>query len=86
MSDEAVPCGRCGKEPEVLAPSWPDIVWRSDSDCLERVSWELPEWNARQARILAARRKDFEAGASLCGVYGRQAIEQAWDIYIKEGA
>lgn len=70
MSDEApkvepVPCAWCGKEPRAKQhyafPERTDYDCRTEG-CFENYGSSLWEWNAKQARILAARKLDFEAG------------------------
>lgn len=60
MSEHVEPCGWCGKQPE--HNTW--IAYCRTPECVNFaiVSHGREAWNARQERILASRRADFEAG------------------------
>ncbi len=53
-------CGWCRKEPKIWGVhagcQTPECIGNND------VEYPLEEWDATQRRILAARKKDFEAG------------------------
>lgn len=92
MSDETpVPCGWCGKQP-TLVPYGKGTVF-SECDCLgaPEFNWvyNVDEWNKLQRKIVAARRKDYEAGY----VQGYKDSERcdedngfaAWNDYLARG-
>lgn len=62
MSDEKpVPCGWCGKEPTYWELGDRHVC--TNVDCIAFRG----DWNEKQRNILAARRRDFEAGARWAG-------------------
>lgn len=83
------PCAWCGKTP---------LLWEHKAAyacqcplCANaNVCLVLEDWNRTQARILARRRADFEAGAGLHYnanlTLGRQRIAEAWDAYLEREA
>ncbi len=78
-------CAWCGKAPDVLDDGTILCARCPGSPSFRDPSGE--HWNPLQVRILAVRRKDFEAGAN----YGERAakdytednVEEAFDDYVK---
>lgn len=81
MTTEIAKCGWCRKEPSVLIERF---VTRVEHKCdLQCCCWESHiAWNDLQARILEARRKDFEAGVST--TLGTKLLWQDRDTWFDE--
>lgn len=85
MTDETPkvePCAWCGKDARQSA----HYAWCDNKDCPES---QLPgtnfisSWNDRQRRILAARRKDFDAGVNSVDKHGE--CMGTFDDYLRGG-
>jgi hypothetical protein len=89
METKPALCGWCRKEPlEVTACRKPFVVevytcaLACPNACL---CASLEDWNAAQARILSARRRDFEAGRdNLSAWHDCHFRHSTFDAYLKE--
>ena len=80
MTDETpIPCAWCGKEPRskptMADPTNLRYECRTDG-CFENYGFTLWEWNAKQRRILAQRKADFEAGVLRAAAFKSEIVDE----------
>lgn len=85
MSEPRAKCAWCGKEPYVYTEPNRITCVNSSGDCVFAYFWDVysdpASWNKKQERILAHRRKDFEAG--WLKSHPVLSFVKAFDDYIK---
>lgn len=79
-------CAWCGKAPKVFEGDWYGRLECTTANCPSScISHGPAQWDAHQARILAARRRDFGAGYLSCsnGSFVLGEIDGKWRDYVE---